>query len=152
MYNPGNRQNIIIIIMSLDSSWRAPRAPTCQNTGNVLNDSVATECAHTGVYTCVCIHVSTWTHFLIHTRSPSVVPQSNKRGPPSGQVLADVLSVLALSLVFWFSKPVLKMTEILRGLGQLPVPCWQIALERTWDGHLMATSLSIKALDRVREL
>lgn len=60
------------------------------------------------------IHVDTQTHTLPHTFTHSQLsPGEAKEAPPRGQVLADVL-------VFWFWRPVFKMSEILQGLRKLP--------------------------------
>lgn len=128
-----------------DSSWRAPHAPTCQNTRNVLKDSVATERAHTSVY------YMQLAYMLIHEHTRSV-PWSSGRGPSIGAGPGRCAECSGSRLVFWFWRPVVKMTDILQGLGKLPESRWQIPLKATWDGHLMTTFLSAKALDHVRGL
>lgn len=98
------------------------------------------------IHTWNCIHADTWTHAL----SFSAVPRSSERGPSIGASLGTCAECSGSRLVFWFPRPVFKMTEIVQGLGKLPTPRWQIVLERTWDGLLMATFLSAKAVDHVR--
>lgn len=140
IHKPGNRQNmatnLIIIIISPDSSWRAAHAPTCQNMGNVLNESVATECAHASVYICNGTHVDTWTHTLPRTHSlTQLSPGAVKEAPPLGQVLADVLSVLALGWYFGFGGLCLKWLRYFRVWGNFQ----RLADRLLWEEHETAT-------------
>lgn len=95
------------------SAWILDLPPV--KTGNVLSDFVllTRQSGHTHLCTCCCLN----THSL-----PLLPPELKKRPLHRGKSWQMLLSALDLSLVFWFLSPVLKMTEIVQGLGRLPRP------------------------------
>lgn len=130
--------------------WAA-HAPTCQNTGKRAEWLCCYLPVSTYATACMLLHE--------HTQSPThtfalsqISPRRRERGPCIRASLGRCAECSSSWLVFWFWRPVFKMTEILQGLGELPASRWQIAVERTWDRLLMAIFPSAKALDHVREL
>lgn len=110
--------------------------PPVKTRGNVLSDSVATERAHASVYT------YTTTYMLVHEHTLALslsCPPGHRKGPlHRGASLGRCAECSGSRLVFWFPRPLFKMTEILRGLGKLPraslTDCFGKNMRRTLNG------------------